>query len=385
MIKYKISSPLPQQSQAAGDLAILEKVQSPVTSLAPTAISASIIIVNFNGWEELKQCLTSLMEHNYDDTEIIVVDNSSTDASPRKISELFPEVKIIRSSSNLGFGGGNNLGATHALGQTLVFLNPDTIVTPGWLPPLLKALDSDPKIGMATSRILLKNFPNRINTCGNNIHISGLAMCRGMGQPVGPIPEEGTEVVAAISGAAFAIRKDLFQALGGFDETFFLYMEDTDISLRVRLGGYHIVCSHDSTVYHNYTLRFGPKKTFLQERNRYLMLLKCFRWSTLALLLPVLILAEIITWGFILLRDRKNMRNKPLAYNWILTNWNQIMEKRVRTQESRQGVKDRDLLNLAITRIDYDQAYSGWIVKLAALVFDPLFGIMGGLAMGMWW
>jgi hypothetical protein len=346
---------------------------------------ASIILVNYNSWSDLERCLISLEINLVEDTEVIVVDNGSTDESPQCIEKNFPNVRWVRSSLNVGFGGGCNLGANHANGRTLVFLNPDTVVTSGWLTPLLNTLETRPEIGMATSRILLMSNPDRINTCGNNIHISGVAMCRGMGKPVDTICKEKTEDVSAISGAAFAIRKDLFQAIGGFDETFFLYMEDTDLSLRVRLAGYRIVCRHDSTVYHDYTLRFGPKKTFFQERNRYLMLLKCFRWSTLAILMPVLILTEINTWGFILLRDRKNMKNKPLAYNWILANWKQIKEKRAKTQESRRGVKDRDLLNLAITRIDYDQAYSGWIVKLAALVFDPLFGIMGRLLMGIWW
>ena len=355
------------------DLNIGDYVQNKNTEASANDLAASIIIVNFNGWDDLEKCLDSLLENPLTDSEIIVVDNCSTDGSAQKVQKSFPNVKLIQSKSNLGFGGGNNLGAIYASGRTLVFLNPDTTVAPSWLPPLLKTLDSESKIGMVTSRILLMDNPGRINTCGNDIHISGLAMCRGMGQNADTFFKNRPDFVAAISGAAFAIRKELFQHLGGFDEVFFLYMEDTDLSLRLRLAGYQIVCVPESTVFHDYVLTFGSMKTFYQERNRYLMLLKCFQWSTLILLIPVLLLAEVVTWGYILWRDRKNIKNKWLAYDWIRVNWVQIMQKRKKTQGIRNGVTDKDLLGLTTTRIDFSQTGTGWIVKLAVAIFDPLF------------
>lgn len=360
-----------------------------------TQLAASIIIVNYNGWQDLERCLRSLEASQSQDCEVIVVDNCSTDDSPEKIKSTFPHVRLIRSNINLGFGAGNNLGAQIAQGRVLVFLNPDTTVQPGWLDPLLRALDEYPQAGMVTSRILLMDTPDQINTCGNDLHLSGLALCRGMGQCKDvdqPIDHNDEKLpvkvvrVAAISGAAFAIRKELYESVGGFDDTFFLYMEDTDLSVRVQLAGYHCLYVPGSVVYHDYQLSFGPMKTYYQERNRYLMLLKNLRWPTLLILLPALILSEVVTWGFVLLQDRKRFRNKLFAYAWILFWWKEIMEKRAATQKLRR-VSDRSLLRMTTPYLDFAQASgSGLISQLAHLVFDPLFAILRWAALALvWW
>jgi GT2 family glycosyltransferase len=375
-------------------------------------LAASIILVNYNGWHDLQRCLGSLTNTLSPDCEVIVVDNCSTDDSPQRISECFPFVRLVRSALNLGFGAGNNLGAKLAMGRALIFLNPDTAVEPGWLEPLVQALNDDPNVGMATPRILLLNDPRRINTCGNDLHVSGLALCRGMGKPhhagsdpnrqpmititganrpTGAAEEQAaagdtaTEPVAAVSGAAFAIQRELFEKIGGFDETFFLYMEDTDLSLRTRIAGYQCVYVPGSIVYHDYELHFGPMKIYYQERNRYLMLLKSLRWPTLLILLPSLLLAEVITWSYVFLHDRQRAHNKLFAYVWVLYWWQQIMEKRRETQLQRRS-SDRDLLRMTTARIDYNQADGGWASHLAHLVFDPLFTCLRWTALALvWW
>src|SRR5512142_3363705 len=102
-------------------------------------MTASIILVNYNGWHDLQRCLASLEASPVEGCEVIVIDNNSTDDSPQRIEQRFPTVRLIRSAINLGFGAGNNLGAKLALGRVLVFLNPDTTVEPGWLGPLVGA------------------------------------------------------------------------------------------------------------------------------------------------------------------------------------------------------------------------------------------------------
>ncbi len=333
-------------------------------------MKASIIIVNYNGGEQIVECLRSLQNDPHSDYEIIVVDNHSTDGSPQTIADEFPEIGLICSDENPGFGGGNNLGAKYARGEFLAFLNPDTVVESGWLDELVKVLETYPDAGMATSQILLKQQPDRINTCGNDVHISGLTLCRGMGKPRGTYPK--IEEVGAISGAAFALRRSLFEYLGGFDERFFMYMEDTDLSLRARLAGFSIVYVPSSIVYHDYALNFGPKKTFYQERNRYLMLLKCLRWSTLIVLLPALVLAEVVTWGFVFLRERRRLSNKLRAYAWIVSHWGEVMRSRRQVQALRQ-IRDRDLIAKCVYWLAYEQVDNGFFGRLSHLVFDPLF------------
>ncbi len=333
---------------------------------------ASVLIVSYNAGPALASCLRSLLVDPCagPDVEIIVVDNASTDGSIDGLAFEFPQVRLVRSPDNLGFGGGSNLAARHARGRYLAFLNPDVLIAPGWLDALLSALENNPRAGLATSRILLLSDPQRINACGNEMHYTGLTLCRGMGLPADSLND--LEEVTAVSGAAFAIRRDLFLALGGFCADFFLYMEDTDLSWRARLAGYRCVYVPCSTVYHDYTLRFGPGKTFYQERNRYLLLLRGFRPWTLLLLCPALLLAEIVTWGFILLRDRANYRNKIQAYLWTLRHRAAILADRRRVQAMRR-VSDRDLLARCTYRLAYEQTGAGLSAGLAHHVFDPLF------------
>jgi GT2 family glycosyltransferase len=344
---------------------------------------ASVLIVNYNGREYLEKCLRSLLNKDRRDYEVILVDNASTDGSAEYVEQVFPEVLVIRNEVNQGFSQGNNVGAQQAKGEYLAFLNPDTVVEPGWLEALIAALEADPQAGLATSKILLLADPGQINTCGNEMHCTGLTLCRGMGMDRGTFTD--LVEVGAVSGAAFAIRKDVFEALGGFDEAFFLYLEDTDLSWRARLAGYKCVYVPSSVVYHDYILRFGPKKTFYQERNRYLMLLKGLRWRTLLVLLPALLVVEVMTWGFVLLRERKRLANKLRAYAWIVKHWGRIMGSRREVQAMRR-VRDRDLIARCTHRLAYEQTGSGLTVCLAHLVFDPLFLVLHRLALALiWW
>lgn len=342
--------------------------------------STTIIVVNYNGGRALYDCLASLLAECGPHDQVVVVDNASTDGSADRIEELFPSVRLVRSARNEGFGAGNNLAARFVMGEYLAFLNPDAVAAPGWLSALLAPLQADPQVGLTTSKILLLREPERINTCGNDIHISGLTLCRGAGHRACAFAEPA--VVGAISGAAFAMRRNLFEQLGGFDETFFLYMEDTDLSLRAALAGFRCQYVPDSVAYHDYRLRFGPRKTFYQERNRYLMLLKALRWRSLAVLLPVLVLAEGVTWGFVLLREPWRLMNKLRAYGWVVRHWGEIMEKRRQVQSSRQ-VSDRELVAGFSPTLDFEQTGNGLPARVAKAVFDPLFHGLRRLALAV--
>jgi GT2 family glycosyltransferase len=342
--------------------------------------SASIIIVTYNKREDITRCLSSVMKTAHAAFEVIAVDNASTDGSADAVASEFPEVLAIRSDVNLGFGGGCNLGATRARGEYLVFLNPDTVVDPIWLAALFKPLEARPQVGLVTAKILMRDDPKRINTCGNTVHLSGLTLCRGLGASSEAYGKE--EEVDAVSGAAFAIRRDVFESLGGFDETMFLYMEDTDLSLRARLAGWRSTYAPESIVYHDYSLKIFPLKVFYQERNRYLMLLKNFRWATLVALLPVLLVAEAITWGFVLLYDRRNIWNKLRAYEWIVKNRALIANKR-RTTQSLRKTGDRELLRRTSFQLDLGFARAGSTARIAQRLLDPLFFLLRTLTVAV--
>ena len=259
-------------------------------------------------------------------------------------------------------------------------MNPDTRTEPGWLDALIDTLEADPSIGLVTSRVMLLNDPQRINTCGNQVHLTGLTLCRGAGQE--PMAFLAPAQVGAVSGAAFAIRRELFEILGGFDQQFFMYMEDTDLSLRAQLAGYKCAYVPSSVVFHDYKLRFGPRKTFYQERNRYLTVLKVYRWPTLLVLLPAYLLAEIVTWGFVLMQDREHWGNKVRVYHWVATHWRQIGASRQETQAIRR-VNDRALLAHCTHELAFEQTGGGFIARLSHAVFDPLFLVFHRLALAI--
>lgn len=363
---------------------------SPNAPTRPSALTVSVIIVNFNGRHSILRCLDTLY-HSLDFDQIIVIDNASTDGSADLVAAHFPDVHLVRSQTNHGFGAACNLGAQLAQGEYFVFLNPDVYIQEGAISALVAPLQHDPMIGLTTAKILLNQMDAAkaiINACGNAIHVTGLTLCRGLGKP--PTAFSEMEEVDAISGAAFAVRASVFRALQGFDEDFFLFMEDTDLSLRVRLSGLRCILVPSSIVLHDYSLRLGRSKVFYQERNRYLMLFKCLRWRTLLALTPTLLLAEVVTWGFVILRDPYASRDKVRAYRWILRHWARVQRKRQITQGLRR-VGDRELLRHTTSRLDFSQAVNattderkrslaGRIEHMAAvgarLLFDPAFFIL---------
>jgi len=341
----------------------------------------SVIVVSYNGRAYLEQCLGSLLAEGVTDREVILVDSASTDGSASYVERAFSCVRVVR-TTNGGYGHGCNVGARVARGAYLAFLNQDTVVRPGWAEALVAALQHDPGAGLSTPRILLLRDPDRTNACGNDVHCTGLTLCRGLGAPADALGEDAE--VGAISGAAFAMPRHLFEWLGGFDEHFRMYMEDTDLSLRARLAGYRCLYVSDAVVYHDYRLRFGPLKSYYQERNRYLMLLKLLRWRTLVALLPALLLGEAVTWGYVLLREPHRLANKLRAYAWVAGHWREVVAQRRRVQGMRR-VADRTLLAACTCRLAFEQAGEGSTVRAAHALFDPLFRAWWRVAQALVW
>lgn len=329
----------------------------------------TVVITNYNGSEYLDACLSSVLATALG-AEVIVVDNASTDQSRAVLERWSERVHTVALPANVGYGEANNLGAAMAQAPYVVFLNPDTQTEPGWLEPLINVLEGDPGCGLVTPKIVKLREPDRINTCGLDVHITGLTLCRGLGQARDQFRQ--LENTTSISGAACAVRKRLFMDVGGFDRTFFLYMEDTDLSWRVQEAGYSCRFVPGSVVRHDYSLRLGPLKTFYQERNRYLMLLKSLHWATLIAMLPILVLAEVVTWGFVLVQQRRYWRNKIDAYIWVVENWNQIMYSRRQVQSCRR-IRDHQLLEVCTHRLAYEQVGQSVSTRAAQVIFDPLF------------
>lgn len=329
----------------------------------------SVIIVNTNELHHLKRCLPAVLGQRYGEYEVLVVDNGSTDGSVEFLKREFPQVRVIQNAANLGYAGANNVGFAHGSGQYLVVLNPDTTVEPDWLRELVIALENDPGAGLATPKILLMDDPQRVNACGNDITFTGLTACRGAGEATGTCDQPA--VVPAVSGASFAIPRAVLDQIGGFDERFFIYYEDTHLSLRAALAGYHCIYVPTSVVYHQYSFRLSAKKCFLLERNRLFSLVTVFRWGTLLLLLPTLVLGEMLMWGYVLPQGFDYARNMVESYAWIARNWCQVMDARRRTQKLRR-VPDRQLLQRLSLALPLTQIARGHFAAVLEALIQPM-------------
>ena len=209
----------------------------------------SVIIVNWNGREFLKDCLASVFAQTFDRFEVIVVDNGSTDGSAEWVEANYPRVRLLRLSSNLGFCGGNNAGVRIARGEFFLLLNNDTVVDRDWLAPFYATIDSDPRIAACDSQVLYESERQTIWSAGATYTIAGTANFRAQGAPGSELPNGPQEVFSAVACSAI-YRRSVWDEIGGLDEAFFAGYEDVDWGFRARLRGYRIVNVPASRVYH---------------------------------------------------------------------------------------------------------------------------------------
>jgi GT2 family glycosyltransferase len=289
-------------------------------------MKASIIIVIFNGRKYLGRCLTSVLSEVREGDEIIVVDNASTDGSGRWIQEWWPEVLVITNTANQGFAIACNQGAKRAANEILVFLNQDTRVLLGWLEGLRGRLSADPQVGLVTSKVLMMDNPEIIQTCGLVVHFSGLTSADGFCEraSVYRVPAR----VGAVCGASFAIRKAVWDSLGGFDERMEMYFEDVDLSWRAIRQGWRCELVPGSTVEHKQVWMPSARVLDYMARNRYLLVCKNLCGLTSLMLLPGLLIAEAADWGYALLRGNEAMAAKWRAWGWLAGNIKAVLAAR---------------------------------------------------------
>jgi GT2 family glycosyltransferase len=231
----------------------------------------SLIIVVYNGRPYLDGCLDSLRRTLPAATEVIVVDNGSTDGSAALVRARMPEARLLVNETNRGFAAACRQGADQARGEFLVFLNQDVRAEPGWLEALLEPF-RDPTVGLTTPTILWMDDPERIQSCGQDVHYTGLVFARNFGASRAAVTGAPFADVAAVSGAAFAIRRKVWEELGGFTDMFYMYYEETDLSWRAGRAGYRCLHVPASVVYHAGRLdRPSPLALYCSFRNRILM------------------------------------------------------------------------------------------------------------------
>ncbi len=220
-------------------------------------LSAAVIIVNWNGKAYLRVCLESLRQQTHPDFRVIVVDNGSTDGSLQMLAHDYPEVQVEALGENLGFVVASNRGAALAGPvDVLVMLNNDTEVEPQWLQALCDALEAHPQAGAAASKMLLFDRRDVLHSAGDVMAPGFFPQNRGVWEKDEGQYDEDIWVFGPCGGAA-AYRRQVWEALGGFDPRLFMYLEDVDLAWRMQKAGWKTVFVPQARVYHHLSATGG--------------------------------------------------------------------------------------------------------------------------------
>ena len=235
----------------------------------------AVVIPNWNGLDTIQECLDSVLKQT---REIIVVDNGSTDGSLEFIRSSYPAVELVKNKVNLGFAGGVNTGINKAreLGYDyVILLNNDAVVENNWLKLLVSELDKQSDVGIATSKILTSDG-KRIDSTGDVYTSWGLPYPRGRNEPTSNKYDQSRDIFSA-SGGASIYRVAMLDEIGLFDNNFFAYYEDVDISFRAQLYGWKVRYVPGAIVHHQIgssSRRIKGFTTYQTMKNLPLVLIK---------------------------------------------------------------------------------------------------------------
>lgn len=315
----------------------------------------SVIIVNHNGIEFVDTCLRSVLNNNYSDFEVIFVDNASTDTSLEYVKNTFGNDNRLRFVVNPGSFGpavGRNKGIAIAKGEYAAFLDNDTEVDKVWLTELVKVLDSDFTIGAAQSKLLRTDKRNVFDYAGDYLTPFGFLSERARGDNDSGQFDFICDIFSAKSASSI-IRKNLLDRIGGFDENYYMYLEETDLCWRVWLAGYRVVFIPKSVVYHAYGTKKKSKVEYYPDyvvkyygcRNYISTLIKNLGFLNLLKMLPLHMLSWVcLSLMFIFKRRFKNAFWIIKANAWNVARILALLRKRNFIQKNIRRVRDSQIM-----------------------------------------
>ncbi|MEI6632891.1 MAG: glycosyltransferase family 2 protein [Chlamydiota bacterium] len=311
-----------------------------------------VIVLSWNGMEHLPVCLASLKRQSYPNFRVLLVDNGSTDGSRSYVRREHPGVELIENGRNLGFAEGNNRGMRLAMergAEFVILLNNDTECDADLVAALVAAAMTDPSVGACAAKLLFFDARTVLNGIGTEVTMLGCGGDRGMGEK-----DEGQynriEEVFGVSGGACLLRSAALRKVGLFEPGYFIFLEDIDLSWRIRLAGYRILAVPGSVVYHKFNATMGSFsafRIFLNEKNRIRNVLKNFSARTLRTVLPRMLrydtklVRDIVAGGGA--RSFARAMIYPRAYAWNLLHLPGLLVMRRRVRGFR-AVSDEEML-----------------------------------------
>ncbi|MDH3594261.1 MAG: glycosyltransferase family 2 protein [Rhodospirillales bacterium] len=293
-----------------------------------------VVVVNYNSGDLLARAVACLAAQSDPDFEAVIVDNASGDGSADRLVLPDDRFTLVRSEANLGFAAGSNLGCRGARTDWLATLNPDAFPEPGWLAALRAAVARYPGAAMFGSLQIDARDPDRLDGCGDNYSFFGINWRGGHGQRFAGPPADGE--CFSPCGAAALYRREAFEAVGGFDESYFCYCEDVDLGFRLRLRGGRCVQVGDAVVRHVGSAVTGlqsPFTVYHSARNRLWTYVKNMPAALLWLSLPM----HLAATAGLLWNARGGPRLRPMlsGLGHGLRGLGPVLAERRRVQRSR--------------------------------------------------
>ncbi|MBR73437.1 MAG: glycosyl transferase [Dehalococcoidaceae bacterium] len=303
----------------------------------------SIIVLNYNAGKLLIDCVDSLMKSTYQNLEIIIVDNISSDNSHIECKKKFSEIKLIENMSNLGYCGGNNVGIREAKGEFIMILNPDTIIEPNSINELVSAYEKNGE-GLYQPKILSLNEKEIIQSTGNMIHVFGFGFARDKGTKISN-KQEKIEKIGYASGTCLFTSKKIFEKVGLLDEFLFLYHDDLDFGWRAAQIGIDSYYIPTSKIYHveSYSLKWSEKKFYWLERNRKYCIKTHYSKETYEKMSFSLFLVDLFVWGFYF---SKGFLGAKIRAELDIKRNKKIIEEKYSELEKRKIVSDNELIKM---------------------------------------
>lgn len=340
-----------------------------------TSDAIAIVIVTHQSIEDLDGLASTLVGQLGEDDELLLVDNASTDGTAEAARHLDPRIEVLASETNLGFAGGCHLGASSTTSPLILFLNPDCRPLPHCLDRLRAAGREHSDWAAWQAAVLLDE--NRINTSGGVVHYLGIGWAGDCERPISELPSQDREI-AFPSGAAMVVRREAWIEMGGLDREYFMYGEDLDLGLRLRLAGHRVGLVPSARVTHGYEFDKGSMKWFWLERNRWRTILSVYPATLLALLAPALALAEI---GLLAIAAQQGwLRSKLRAQAAVIAGLPRTLARRQGVQRTRR-IETREFASHLTASLDspYLSGASSPILNIPQALYWRL--VLGALSL----
>ena len=332
---------------------------TPMPAVKETGSSLSVVIVSWNDGEALERTLPALVAELADHDEILVVDNGSTDGTPDLVRRVAPKARLLEQGENNGFAPAVNAGGEAATGDLLIILNPDAAPRPGFADAIRRPA-TDGRGWGAWMGLVTAEEGKVVNSTGGVIHFTGIAWAGGAGDPV-PEHLEPAEV-PFVSGACLVVPVETWRRVGGFPPEYFLYHEDVDVSMRLRLQGEVLGIEPAAVVDHDYEFGRRGQKMYLLERNRLSTVLRTYPGPVLAVTTPGLLLTELALWPVSIAGGWGRL--KLTANRDLLRALPRLLRERRQIQRDRT-VSSREFA--AHLSAELDSAYLGRFARFAPL------------------